>query len=221
MRPIHKVWTMAAADDNAVCLSQKPTGAGYLTINGVLAAAEMDTSQLPSVARTVANLDVYRHIAIASDADERAATFVVTYADATGGVCTESITGPNATAAVSVNGMAKIISVHIDRAAAGNLTVGTTATAETPWFPISQYPSPAQLTLQAQFSAGASLSLQWQATASPVQDGGSGILANPIDAPFTASSIVVFEGPVTAVRGKFAGFSSGTVTLDIIRTAGS
>lgn len=223
MRPIHKTWTMAAADDNAICTSQQPGAAGYLTINGALASSEMDTSQLPSVARTVAVLDVYRRVAITSDADERTATFTITGTDPAGTVFTESITGPNATTVVSLNSFVKVISVQISKAAAGNVIVGTNDQADTPWHPLSYYGPRPGITLQAHYSAGASLSWQWQSSSSDPQNGSTAAnkLAASEGSALTASGVVeIIDAPVLLVRGKITSYVGGSVNYSIVKTTG-
>lgn len=220
MRPIRKTFTLAAASANAICTSQKPTGAGYLTLNGALATSEQDTGQWPSATRTVAVMDAYRHVSIASDADDSGRTFVVTGTDPAGAVFSETLTGPNAGAVSSVNSFVKVIVVNIDGAATGNLTVGTDNAAETPWLPVSYLGKPAEISLQAQFSAGASLNWQWQVSDSTPYDGGraSDKLAVNEGSALTGSGRVEANGgPMTMVRGKITSFVSGTVAYAVVQ----
>jgi hypothetical protein len=223
MKPIHITWTMAVADDNAICASQQPSEAGNLTINGVLASTETDTSQLPTATRTVAKLDVYRRVAITSDADERTATFVITGTDPAGTVFTESITGPNATTVVSLNSFVKINSVHISKAAAGNVIVGTCDQADTPWHPVSYYGPRPGITLQAKYSAGASLTWQWQTSSGNPQDGSTAAskFASAEGSALTASGVVeIADAPVLMVRGKITSYVGGSVDYSIVKTTG-
>jgi hypothetical protein len=223
MKPIHKTWTMAVADDNVICTSQKPTGAGYFSIDGALSTVEMDTTQLPSVEVAVAKLDVYRRVAITSDADERTATFTFTGTDPAGTVFSESITGPNATTVVSLNGFVKVLSVHISKAAAGNVIVGTCDQADTPWHPVSYYGPRPGITLQAKYSTGASLTWQWQSSSSNPQDGSTAAskFASAEGSALTASGVVeVVDAPVLMVRGKITSYVGGSVDYSIVKTTG-
>lgn len=212
---------MAAADADAFCLSQKPTGAGNLTLNGVLASSEMDMSVRPSVARTVGNPDVYRRVAIASSGNETGKTFTLTGIDSSGKEFTESIAGPNATATTSLNSVTKIISIAVDAATVGNITVGTNSTADLPPIPLTYYSPAFEAILQAQFSAGASLTWQWQSSASDPYDGtrDSDKFWTSEGSALTASGVAeVNEAPLTMVRATITSFVSGYVNWSILKT---
>lgn len=220
MRPIRDTFSMAAASANAICLSQKPTTGGALTLNGALATTEQNTSVWPSQSRTVAPLDAYRRVAIASTADDSARVFTLTYTDTAGTVRTETITGPDTTSVSSANSVVKVIGVTVDAATAGNITVGTNNQADTPWLPVSYNETPSQVALQAKFSSGASLTWQWQSTRSDPYDGGSASskLASNEGSALTGSGVVEAEGgPVTMVRAHISSYSSGSVEYAVLQ----
>lgn len=221
MRPIRKTFSMAAASANAICLSQKPTGAGALTINGSLAASEMDTTVWPSQSRTVANLDAYRRVAIASDADDSGVTFTVTGTDPAGAEFSETLAGPNTGAVSTRNSFVKVLSVETDGAAAGNLTVGTNASADLPWMPTPYFVAPYELALQVQFSAGASLTWQWQGSNANPYDGGRASDKPAVNegSALTASGRQEANGAAyTMVRATITSYAGGSVDYSIVKT---
>lgn len=112
---------LSAAVANTICLSQAPAAAGNLVLNGA------------SVSGGVATLDTVRRVAIASDGVDTAAIFTITGTDRYGGVQSETVTGVNAGSKSSKLDYATVSKVAIDRAAVGNLTVGTNTTASGAW----------------------------------------------------------------------------------------
>src|SRR3990167_8446733 len=79
--PNYTINNGAELDANGICLTQTPSGAGDLTINGALATSG------------VATLDVPRHIIITSTANDSARTFTITGTNAYGDATSEAITG--------------------------------------------------------------------------------------------------------------------------------
>lgn len=224
MRPIRQIFTLVAASANAICLSQKPLASGNLTINGALASSEMDTTVRPSAALTVAVLDTYRRVSITSSADDSGREFLIVGTDPAGTVFSESLAGPNTGAVSSLNSFSRILRVTVDGATAGNITVGTNNQADTPWMPVSYFETPYALALQVQFSAGASLTWQWQGSRSDPYDNTLASDKWPTNegSAFTASGVQdVTGGPFTMVRGHISNYVGGSVDYTVIQAPAS
>lgn len=224
MRPIRQTFTLVAASANAICLSQKPTTSAALTINGAAASSEMNTAIRPSAARTVAVLDAYRRVSIASDADDSGRTFVLVGTDPAGTLFSESLAGPNTGAVSTLNSFSKILSVSVDAATAGNITVGTNNQADTPWMPVSTFQTPFALGLQVEFSTGANLTWQWQVSRSDPYDNTRASDKWPTNegSAFTASGVQdVTGGPFAMVRGHISNYVGGSVNYTVIQAPAS
>lgn len=112
---------LAAADDDNICASQTPAAAGAMTINGIAASGG------------VATLDMARRALITSAADDSGITFRVTGTNADGNPIRETVTGPNATTASTVQDFKTVTEVYASGAAAGAVKVGTSEVASSPW----------------------------------------------------------------------------------------
>jgi len=131
MQPISAtVGPLDAADADGICESQTPSGAGALTLDGVL------------VSGGVATLDAARRVLITAVGDESGKTFVITGTSYNGQVQSETITGPNATTAQSVLDYKTVISVTISAAAANAITVGTNGVASSRWLRLDNWAFP-------------------------------------------------------------------------------
>src|SRR3990167_974441 len=111
--PNYTINNGAELDANGICLTQTPSGAGDLTINGALATSG------------VATLDVPRHIIITSTANDSARTFTITGTNAYGDATSEAITGPNTTTVRGYKQFKTVTQVAISGAATGSIVVGT------------------------------------------------------------------------------------------------
>jgi len=117
---------------NSICLSQTPSGAGALTLNGALATTNpaAGAGGTAAAGAAVAYLPAPARIYITSAADETAKTFTVVGTRQTsatfgpGVVVSEVIAGPNASVASSVNLYSTIISITSSAATTGAITVG-------------------------------------------------------------------------------------------------
>jgi hypothetical protein len=131
MQPISAtVGPIDAADADGICESQTPSGAGALTLDGVL------------VSGGVATLDAARRVLITAVGDESGKTFTITGTSYNGQVQSETITGPNATTAQSVLDYKTVISVTISAAAANAITVGTNGVASSRWLRLDNWAFP-------------------------------------------------------------------------------
>jgi len=102
-------------DTDAVCLSQTPSGAGNLTLNGV------------RVSGGAAIFAGQRAVVITSSANLSARTLTITGTDGRGDALIETVTGPNGTTIRSKGLFATVTQIAIDAAAGGALTVGIAA----------------------------------------------------------------------------------------------
>ncbi len=123
-RPISIVVTLAAAVANSVALSQTPSGAGNLTINGSLASGG------------VATLDAARRVIVTSAGNDSGRTFTITGTDRSGQALVEAITGAAIGAASSTQDFATVTQIAADAATAGAVTAGTSAVGSGPWVPL-------------------------------------------------------------------------------------
>lgn len=122
MQPmVVSVGPLVTAAANNICLSQTPSGAGYLTINGALASGG------------VATLDTPRRILLTTNGNETAKTFTVVGTNWAGNSITEVITGVTSSTATSVLDYKTVISIYVSAATAAAVTFGTTTTAASPW----------------------------------------------------------------------------------------
>lgn len=148
MRPIFAtVGPLTTASANAICLSQTPSGAGALTLNGAL------------VTGGVAILDTARRILITCAGNETGKTFLITGTAANGKVQTETLAGPNATTVQSLLDFKTVTSITISAAAAGALTVGTSSVASSRWLRLDNWAFP-QVAIQCDVSGTVSYTVQ-------------------------------------------------------------
>lgn len=122
---------------NSICLSQSPAGAGAMTLNGALANTNpiAGAGGTAAAGAAVAYLSTPSRIYITGGSNESGRTFTIVGTQqspntfGTGIVVTETVTGPNASVASSANLYSTIISITVDAATAGAITVGHSGTA--------------------------------------------------------------------------------------------
>ena len=145
MRPIvAKVGPLQAASANNIALSQTPSGAGALTLNGSL------------VSGGVATLDTPRRILITTA--DTTHTFVVSGTNASGLPISETV-GPITASAYTAQDFATVTSVVINAAATAAVTVGTNGIASTPWIRTDEW-SDAPMSLQCNVSGVVNYTVQ-------------------------------------------------------------
>jgi len=118
---IVSVGPLASAAANNICLSQTPSGAGYLTINGSLASGG------------VATLDTPRRILLTTNGSESTKTFTIVGTNWSNDRIGEVMNGVNSSTAMSVLDYKTIISIYASAATAAAITFGTTTVAGSPW----------------------------------------------------------------------------------------
>jgi hypothetical protein len=132
MRPRRITWQLATSDDDGVCASQTPGGAGNLTINGALATGGVATLTSASCTQ--------RRVLISTGADETARTFTVYGTRAADSKSSgpvdiqEAVTGVNNSTVETLQDFATVTRVAVDGATAGAIKVGTSGRASTPWY---------------------------------------------------------------------------------------
>jgi len=197
MRLISNTYSLTATDADGIAQSQTPTGAGNLTLNGVLVSGG-------SVTFTTA-----QHVTITCAGADSGRTFTVTGTDWKGNALTENIAGSASSVTVGVQNFLTVTSIAVDAATAGAVTAGVDGTAETPWIPLDHYQTPFNYGYHvdigtATFTVEGTLDLD-SPSAVTVQASGSTDV-------FAASTI-----PVRAVRLKVTAFTSGNIVFRVLQ----
>jgi hypothetical protein len=135
MRPIVATKALATSSATNIAAAQAVAAAGNLTLNGT------------TVTAGVATLDTQRRIGITSAADDSGITFTV-YGTMQGGkVISEVVTGAAIGVASTLQDFLTVTRVAASGAAAGNVSVGTTAVGSTPWFLMDVWQTPFEVGL--------------------------------------------------------------------------
>lgn len=146
MRPIVAiVGPLLAGNATNIALSQTPT-AGNLTLNG------------STVVNGVAVLDQQRQVLITTAAGSEAGkNFVIVGTDGAGSPISETVAGPiaNSTAG-SVLSYATVSQITISGNATGNLSVGTSGNASSPWVRLDDW-APPQTSIQVDVATAGNL----------------------------------------------------------------
>ena len=134
MRPIR--FTYPASSANAICLTQQPAAGVPLVINGAL----LDGVTFGLTNQRLAKLtaDIQRRLVI-TGTGLNGCNFVFVGYDANGNLRTESLAGPAAGTALTVNEYALVVSITPDATVAQNLTVGTSAEGHSAVIPVDLY----------------------------------------------------------------------------------
>lgn len=178
MQPITaSVGPLASASANAICLSQTPSGAVALTLNGAL------------VTGGVAVLDVARRVLITCAGNETGKSFVITGTSYNGRTQSETLAGPNATTVQSVLDYKTVTSITISAAAAGAITVGTSGEASSRWVRLDNWAFP-QVGIQCDVTGTVNYTVQQT-------------MDNPNDpvSPVALSSVTWINHPDTSLVG--------------------
>ena len=125
MRP-YQITTTAqqAADDNGICLSQTPLGAGALTIAGALASGG------------VATITPAAFITITCAGNDAGRTFTIVGTSPEGWAQTSTQAGANVGATTGTVAYATVTSVSVDAATAGAIIVGIAQAGYGEWLPL-------------------------------------------------------------------------------------
>jgi hypothetical protein len=188
---------MAALDADGLKTAGAIGGAGALVLNGALATT---------------GFDVARRIAFIHAGDDSGDSYVVVGTNRNGDALTETIAGGNATTVVSDNNFLGPVSITASGASAGNVTIGSYTSADTPWYPVDYIEG---ITVAAIPSTGAGFTYAIQTTNSDVfasgfQDGDAITYEE-----FSGVAAVNFKIPnaCRAVRIAITGWTSASDTL--------
>ncbi len=120
-----RIGPYAAADADAVALSQTPAAGGEqaLTLNGTFATGG------------VATMDTPRQVVFTFAANESARRFLVTGTRVDGNQIIEAVAG-TASTATTVNAFATVTEILIDDDSTGAIQVGTATVVSTSWLPL-------------------------------------------------------------------------------------
>ena len=121
-RPMITTVTLAAASDTAVALSQSPSGAGNLILNGA------------AVSGGVASFAHARRIIITSSGNDSGVNFILSGTNGDSNPISETIAGANTGIAAASSDFKTISSAYISGAAAGTVKVGTNTTGSSVWY---------------------------------------------------------------------------------------
>ncbi len=148
MRPIRvTAGPFAAGSDNAIALSQTPSGAGALTLNGSLASGG------------VATMDNPRRVLLTFAANETGHNFVITGADVSGSTISETIAGTTAGTVYSVLDYKTVTSITISAAATGGIKAGTNSIGGSPWVRFDDW-APPEIAIQCTVSGTINYTVQ-------------------------------------------------------------
>lgn len=203
------VGPITAASANNIATSQTPGAAGNLTLNGT------------TVSGGVATLDTPRKVLLTYAADEHTKTVTLYGTDRQGRVISESITPPSsAGTSTSILDYATVTRIAVSAAFAGAVTVGTTSSLSSPWFPLSLRTEPFNANLALEFAAGTTATAEVEYTPDDIQDLS---VTNPAvfaDATLTGKTSNASKNLTEAWRAcrfTLTGFTTGSVTLAIIQ----
>lgn len=208
MRPFRKTYgPYAAASANNIALSQTPSGAGNLTLNGSAASGG------------VATLDTERNIIITSAANDSSRVFTVRGRDSDNRYIVEKIPGANVGVAKSQRNYRYVDSIAVDAGTAGAVTVGTIATNSSDWIPMNRQDPDFEASIGVQLSSGASMTYQIQHTFDDIQN--ADVVPVAFDHEFMTAKTANDDGnyafPVSAVRLNITAYTSGSASLRVIQ----
>lgn len=152
MRPVTAtVGPLAAASATNIRTASAVGGAGAVTLNGTLVGVAFykppqSLDKIPVLAGQ-ALLDKPRRILITSAGNDSGITFTLAGLDVAGNPITEILTGANASTVQSLLDYAVLQTVTASGASAGNVSIGTSGVASSPWIRLDDWP-PGQVGLQ-------------------------------------------------------------------------
>ena len=214
MKPVQVTLAISAADDDSICLSQTPSGAGNLTINGALASGGVATQAVP------------QYLLLTTAADETGKTFTIYYTDRYGTAQTYATAGVNNTTKVLPINAKTVTRIAVSAATAGAIKVGNTDVGTTKWLPVNWHAGTFQLGFGCVLTGTANYTVEF------CYDGVFAVGFNEADATAFADATIAGEtssqsgsfvgGPVTAARLKInSGTGSVTMTMTQAGVAGN
>lgn len=137
-----------AADDDGICASQTPSGAGNLTINGALASGG------------VASLTSQRRVLVTCGGADSGRTFTVYGTKQGGAPISEAIAGSAGSTTQSNLDFLTVTRVAVDAATAGAVKVGTSEVGSTDWQSVDTFVTPPNIGIQLTLTGTANFSIE-------------------------------------------------------------
>ena len=200
---MRRVYTLTATDADGIAASQTPSGAGSLTLDGVL------------ISGGALSLSVPQPVTITSAGNISASTFTVTGTDWKGDALVESIAGPNAGTSTTTGHFYTVTDVSIGGAAAAALTVGITAVAAFPWVELTQGLSEFNYSYYVDIGTA---TFQVESTLDDLRDTSITPVVNAtVEASGSSDAGGSSTAPCTGIRVNVTAFTSGDITLTVVQ----
>ena len=202
MRPKSKTYVITATDADGIAQSQTPTGAGALTLNGIL------------ISGGILTLSVGQHVSVTCAGSDAARTFTFTGTDNFGNALTESLAGSAASVTNGTKNFKTVTSVTVDAATAGAVTIGVLGVLETPWIPLDHYQTPFSVTFHVDIGTA---TFSVQGTLDDVQDNTITPSAYTVQASGTSDVVGAITSPTKAVRLSITAFTTGDIVFKVMQ----
>ncbi len=161
----------------------------------------------------VATLDVPRRVLFTTAANETGKTITLIGTDLSGTLMYETLAAPNTSTVQSVLSYKSVFAILISAAAAGNISVGTSAVADSPWVRFDDFAN-AQVSIQASVTGTANYTLQ-----TTQQDPNSP--GNPI-LPYQMTWVNSLDATMVAASTSLpSSFSAAPVYARVVLNSGS
>ena len=204
MRPVTQIRTMAAADNDGICLAQTTAGAADLLLNGVL------------VTDGVAELGAQGQVVLESAADLSLINFTIEGTTDSGLPITEVLAGPNAAIVTTELNFSTVTRISVDAAVGTNVTVGTNGVGASEKVPLDLYISPFNVALAAIITDTVNATIQYTFDDVTASDGPYAWFDHTDLTAFTANAEGMLVGPVRAVR-ILTNSGTGTVRFEVLQ----
>lgn len=142
-RPVAITKNLTASSANNIALSQTPSGAGLVTLNG------------SAVAGGIAVLDTQRRVLWTSAGNDSGNTLTLIGTNSNKSLIKEVLTGSNGGTAQSALDYKTLISARISGAAGGAITLGTNTVGSSHWVRYDPHLTPPDISFMAQLLTGA------------------------------------------------------------------
>jgi hypothetical protein len=136
MLPISVTVQLDAADDNGICESQTPAGAGDLDLDGILVSDGVAILADPGSAR---------QILVTTADDESGTTYVIYGTDANGNEISEQMIGPDTTTDTTTQFFRTVTRISTSGSAAGAIIIGTNGVGGSRIVALDQWAGPTSL----------------------------------------------------------------------------
>lgn len=204
MKPQKYTYVLTALDADGIAATQTPSGAGNLTLDGVLASGGVATFTAP------------QRVTITSAGNDTGRTFTVYGTDYGNNAISEAITGASGGAATSAYSFLTVTRIAVDDATAGAVTAGINGAGEMPWIPLDHHAQQFQYAYNVDIGTA---TFTVESTLDEVQTIG---YTTPATATVEASGSSDVSGsstvPCTAIRVKVTAFTTGNIVFRLLQT---